>query len=265
MLKMWLFTAVITVREQSLFMGCEQGNKMSWFWSSIIMLQHLVSFCRSNETDDNPGAFDILSSIPDDLAYKILDCLSLSQRMVASLACKQWRNMCIDNLPDVNITLENLQLFETAQIWLSETLKGRQSALRSLVLQYRQDLPSDWHHRYHRLTNLLTVPGGNLANKFLLRTSCTISCTCCSQLWISSWVNSLDLQKLVNMLHGSTAQACLFLIWRTPLWACKYCKIIPMSWHNPNLEARNQCVSSWRKEPAYQNVLGRCLCHNYHD
>ena len=146
---------------------------MSWFLSSVIMLEHLVSVCRSNETADIPRAFDILSSVPDDLAYKVLDCLSLSQRMVASLACKSWGCMCINNLSDVNITVEDLQHFESAQIWLGKTLTGRESTLRSLIVTYEHDLLSDWSHR---VKNPLMAPEGK-AGEYLLPLTWAISCT----------------------------------------------------------------------------------------
>ena len=89
----------------------------------------MCKICRSSRSLQNS---DILSSLPDDLVFRILDCLSLPERLLLSVVCKQWRELCAAGINDFDITVRDMQQLIDAHVWLAKFLDGRQSAVKKL-------------------------------------------------------------------------------------------------------------------------------------
>ena len=131
--------------------------------SKILALTRWENWGESvSSASRDSGGFHLLSSLPEDLAFKILDYLTLPDRLMASVACKSLGKLCKDGLIDIEIQAEDLDQLDGAQAWLAESAAGRQRAVRSLSFTCKNRLyrSKPFDSDYFRPHVPLALPSG---------------------------------------------------------------------------------------------------------
>ena len=84
--------------------------------------------CRTQSTQD------ILAGIPQDVAFKACNLLSLRDRVECALVCKAWKSFALSELQSIIHVPNQGEQLEQFGIWLAARLTGCQALVTHLVL-----------------------------------------------------------------------------------------------------------------------------------
>ena len=154
--------------------------------SQRIHTEHKLSVFRSQNSEVQ---CDILSSIPEDVACQVLECLSLPERLLASVTCKSWRRLCAAATTEIEIEARDIQQLIDSHAWLANIISGRQSLVKTLKMhcldnRYKST-PFDWDREGPQNPFLaLSLQGWHSASEWL-----TLFCSAQSIMTINSVIN----------------------------------------------------------------------------
>ena len=107
------------------------------FWTQVmasntdvctLLLKVFISWCRLVNCQD------LLTSLPEDVAFTILDKLNFPERLIMSKVCKSWRYLCVAGMDNISIVVTRAPQFNAAQTWMEKAVAGRQAAVKSFTL-----------------------------------------------------------------------------------------------------------------------------------